>query len=90
MPRSTTPPLPETVTDADDGTERPSLADLLVTMAEDGRRARGAAADAPYRRPTATGTGVRMVGCLFRLFLLLVFLAVLAVAAVTMLLNGTF
>ena len=34
--------------------------------------------------------GVPIVGCLFRVFLLLVFLGVLAVVAVSLLLNGAF
>jgi hypothetical protein len=61
---------------------------LLVEMAEEGRRVRGTAIETPPGPPRISRIRVPIVGCLLRVFLLLVFLAVLAVAAVSMLLNG--
>jgi hypothetical protein len=88
VPRSAAPPPPGRVIDADDRTEPPSLAELLVEMAEEGRRVRSAATGPSEGLPTARR--IPVLGCVFRLILLLVFLGLLAVMALSMLLNGAF
>lgn len=90
LPPTAAPPVPGRVSYPDEEPDTPSLSELLVEMAEEGRRARGAPADAPLRLPTAPVTRLPIVGCLFRLFMLLMFLGLLAVAAVFMLVNGAF
>ena len=82
--------MPGRVTDPDEVPDTPSLADLLVDMAEEGRRARGVPEEMPPWASTAPRAGVPIVGCLFRLFLFLVLLALVAVAAVSLLLSGAF
>jgi len=58
-------------------------------MAEEGRRVRGTPIESAPRLPMPRA-GVPILGCLFRLVLLLVFLGVLAVVAVSMLFTGAF
>ncbi|MGI8673302.1 MAG: hypothetical protein ACR2LU_11935 [Luteitalea sp.] len=91
IPTTATPPLPGRVTDPDEAPDTPSLADLLVDMAEEGRRARGIPEEMPPWASTAPPrAAVPIFVCLFRLFLLLVLLALVAVAAVSLLLSGAF
>jgi hypothetical protein len=88
VPRPAAPPPTGRVTDADEGIETPSLAELLVDMAEEGRRVRGASAGPSAGLPTARR--IPVLGCVFRLILLLVFLGLLAAMALSMLFNGAF
>ena len=67
IPGPAVPPLPSIVTDGDEGTDTPSLAELLVEMAEEGKRVRGTAAEAPSALRPAPRSGVPVIGCLFRL-----------------------
>jgi hypothetical protein len=90
MPRPASPPPPGRVADGDDETDPPSLADLLVEMAEAGRRVRDRAIETPPAMPRAPRIGGTIAGCLFRLLLLLLVLGLLALAAVTFLVNATF
>ena len=90
VPRPSAPPAPGSGMAGDTDTDTPSLADLIVEMAEEGRRVRGTAIETPPVLPRAPRVGVPILGCLFRLVLLLVFLGVLAALAVATLLNGVF
>lgn len=83
-------PRPGSVTDPDEAPTTPSLADLLLEMAEEGRRAREGAEEVPPWAPAGPPprTSVPIVGCLVRLVLFVLVLVLLALAGLSLLLSG--
>lgn len=73
-----------TVVEPEEGDAEPSLAEVLVDMLEEGRRARGTVDDPPWREPIATAPPKPFIaGCLGRLLLLVFLLIALALAGLS-------
>lgn len=87
--RPAAPPPPGRISDAPAEPDRPSLADVLFELAEEGRRVRPPAAETAPATPRAPALGFPIAGCLFRLLLLLLVLGVLAVMAGVVLVTGS-
>ena len=98
VPRRAEPPRPdvrvppESVTDPEDTAAASSLAELVVDMAEELKRARYRVDEPPSREPAIEAPRLLLpgVGCFVRLVLFVLLLVVLALGGCFMLLSGGF